>query len=90
MEKLDSKLADVINNAIREYVAGHPYAIVGFDILRTQDHPSMEPVYMFLMSDKDHDVISLMMKLLHHHDQDVKERIYQAFLSNLEEIRDNR
>jgi hypothetical protein len=84
MKKLDEELADVIQGAVCDYVAGRPYTGVAFDIMRMGDEPSMEPVVMLLMSEDDWKTIGLMMQAIHAPNRNVRDKIYRAILDVLE------
>lgn len=81
MRELDKQLADVITGAIDDYVAGRPWTAVTFDIMRTKDEISMEPVFMLLINQNDWKTISLMMKVMHHPDKDIRSKVYEAILT---------
>lgn len=84
MRELDKQLADVITGAIDDYVAGRPWTAVAFDIMRVNEEMSMESVTMLLMNQDDWKTISLMMKVMHHPDKDVRSRVYEAIVTAME------
>jgi len=89
MKQLDPKLAEVIMGAVADYVGGSPYTAVTFDIMRMDEEaPSMEPVFMLLMSQKDWKWLSILMRIIHNKEGiDVTDRVKRAILSTLEEAK---
>lgn len=86
----DEAFMKVIEGMVTDYANGKPWSVMTFDLLRVQsDTPSMEKAFIMMVSDSDYKTLSLLLQVMHFQ-PGIKERVYEAILTELEQIKKER